>query len=192
MPDYSQGKIYTIRCRNDDALIYVGSTTQPLSHRWGGHKLMSLRKPNILVYQTINNEWDNWYIELYELYPCNSKMELEKREGEITREISTLNMRIEGRKRREYLNDNAEKIREQRKNYRMTNADELKNIYKTKYYDNLEKERAKSKKYYNQNKDNILEKQQSTEYKVKRKEYMKLYYQRKKAEKQQLLQQQAQ
>ena len=31
MPDkYKNGKIYTIRCKKDDTLIYVGSTTQPL------------------------------------------------------------------------------------------------------------------------------------------------------------------
>ena len=33
MPDYKQGKIYTVRCKTDDTLIYVGSTTQPLSER---------------------------------------------------------------------------------------------------------------------------------------------------------------
>jgi hypothetical protein len=40
MPDYSNGKIYTVRCSNDPKLIYVGSTTQSLSKRWGNHKAM--------------------------------------------------------------------------------------------------------------------------------------------------------
>jgi len=35
---YKNGKIYTIRCKNDDTLIYVGSTIQPLFKRWYGHK----------------------------------------------------------------------------------------------------------------------------------------------------------
>jgi predicted GIY-YIG superfamily endonuclease len=35
---YNNGKIYTIRCREDPALIYVGSTTQPLHKRWFTHK----------------------------------------------------------------------------------------------------------------------------------------------------------
>ena len=30
---YKNGKIYTIRCKNDDSLIYVGSTVQPLFKR---------------------------------------------------------------------------------------------------------------------------------------------------------------
>ncbi len=70
MPDYSKGKIYTIRCQTDATFIYVGSTIQPLSKRWGQHKSKSLLHPDILIYESINNDWDNWYIELYELYPC--------------------------------------------------------------------------------------------------------------------------
>jgi len=31
---YKNGKIYTIRHKNDDSLIYVGSTVQPLFKRW--------------------------------------------------------------------------------------------------------------------------------------------------------------
>ena len=38
MPNYSNGKIYTIRYRNDDNLIYVGSTTQMLCRRFQKHK----------------------------------------------------------------------------------------------------------------------------------------------------------
>jgi hypothetical protein len=34
---------------------------------------------------------DNWYIELHSYYPCNNKEELIKREGEVMREIATLN-----------------------------------------------------------------------------------------------------
>ena len=36
---YDNGKIYTIRCREDNNLIYVGSTVQPLYERWHQHKL---------------------------------------------------------------------------------------------------------------------------------------------------------
>ena len=35
---YKNGKIYTIRCKNDDTLIYVGSTVQPLHKRFYEHK----------------------------------------------------------------------------------------------------------------------------------------------------------
>ena len=38
MPDYKQGKIYTVRCKTDDTLIYVGCTTQSLCERMAKHK----------------------------------------------------------------------------------------------------------------------------------------------------------
>ena len=38
MPDYSKGKIYTIRNKNDPSLIYVGSTIQSLAKRLGEHR----------------------------------------------------------------------------------------------------------------------------------------------------------
>ena len=47
MPDYKQGKIYTIRCKTDDTLIYVGSTIEPLCKRMSKHKYDSLNKPTI-------------------------------------------------------------------------------------------------------------------------------------------------
>ena len=35
---YHNGKIYTIRCRDDDTLIYVGSSCLPLHKRFYEHK----------------------------------------------------------------------------------------------------------------------------------------------------------
>ena len=80
---YKNGKIYTIRYRGDDNLIYVGSTVQSLPVRFGGHKKDSkrARNQNIILYKTVE-DWNDWYIELYEIFPCNSVQELKKREGE--------------------------------------------------------------------------------------------------------------
>jgi hypothetical protein len=114
MPDYSKGKIYTIRCLTDDNLIYVGSTIQPLSSRRYEHKKNCEYEQykNYLLYKTINHNWENWYLELYEYYPCKSKEELLRREGEVIREIGTLNKKIAGRTNEEYLNDNRDIINE--------------------------------------------------------------------------------
>eukprot|EP00960_Hanusia_phi_P012291 358393-Hanusia_phi.AAC.1 len=99
MPDYSKGVIYTIRCRNDTSLIYVGSTVQPLAKRLGQHKKDCYKKAsNMMLYQKIREtSWDDWYIELYEEYPCENIQQLHKREGEIIREISNLNHNVPGR-----------------------------------------------------------------------------------------------
>ena len=67
-----------------------------------------------------------WYIELFELFPCDVKCELEKREGEIIREIGTLNKKIAGRNRKEYLIDTADSRREKRKQYNIDRADSRK------------------------------------------------------------------
>lgn len=167
MPDYSKGKIYTIRCRNDETLIYVGSTTQPLSKRWGGHKAKSKIQGNRLIYSTINNEWDNWYIELFQEYQCENKEQLEKREGEIIREIGTLNYRIEGRNKKEYQKENKDVINERNKKYQQLNKVEIKEYLKKYQQLNKNEIKEKSKTYYEANKNEIIERNK-TYYKVNR------------------------
>ncbi len=75
MPDYSKGQIYSIRFHNNISLIYIGSTIQPLYKRMYKHKCDT----NISLYKIIEteykNDWSVCYIELYELFPCNSKQE---------------------------------------------------------------------------------------------------------------------
>jgi hypothetical protein len=145
MPDYNKGKIYTLRCRTDDNLIYVGSTIQALCERLAQHKCRGNdnKNKNRLVYTTINNEWDKWYIELYELYPCNCKEELSKREGEIIRQIATLNSRIEGRTHKEYYLDNKERLNIINTNNYQNNKEEIKLKFKERYNNNKEELKKK-------------------------------------------------
>ena len=157
MPDYNKGKIYTIRCRIDETLIYVGSTIQPLSVRIGGHKINSrdIKRQNMLIYKTINNNWDDWYIELYEDYPCENKEQLCKREGEVIRDIGTLNTRIEGRTLKEYTEDNKDKIAIKQKTYRENNKDKSREYFKERYEQNKDEILEYCKERYGQNKDDI-------------------------------------
>jgi len=173
MPDYSKGKIYSIRCRTDDTLIYVGSTTQPLCERLAQHKKASNKEINkkSLIYKTINDEWDIWYIELHELCPCNNKEELCRKEGEIIRLIGTLNTRIEGRTKQEYGKEwfqvNKERLNEKHDKEWLDNKKE----YNKEYYDNNKEELTnRNKEWFQANKE-------------KRKEYNKKRYEAKKAEK---------
>lgn len=111
MPDYKNGKIYTIRYRGDDSLIYVGSTCNDLAKRWWHHKSMSKceksKDYNKLLYQKIREtNIEDWYIELYEDCPCDDKNQLNRREGEIIRQIGTLNKEVAGRTCKEWHKEN--------------------------------------------------------------------------------------
>jgi hypothetical protein len=161
---YKNGKIYTIRYRGDDNLIYVGSTCLPLYKRWHNHKKGCFNENyhgyNYYVYQKIRetNNINDWYIELYEEYPCENKEQLLKREGEVIRELGNLNQRIAGRSYKEYYEDNKEQISERQKKY---------------YEDHKEKRTDYQKQYYEDNKEKVSE--QKRQYDIKNKEKISEY-----------------
>ena len=88
MPNYQNGKIYSIRSRSRPDLVYVGSTIQPLSVRLGKHKLPRNKSSSKQIIDI-----GDAYIELIENCSCNSKEELLKREGEIMRSMDCVNKR---------------------------------------------------------------------------------------------------
>jgi hypothetical protein len=51
------------------------------------------------------------YIELLEQYPCNSREELNRREGSYIRKINCVNKNIAGRTKKQYRIDNADVIK---------------------------------------------------------------------------------
>lgn len=187
MSKYSTGTIYTIRCRTDDKLIYVGSTIQPLHKRFHQHKRHSKCEKNMTMklYVEVNDNWDNWYIELYENYPCNTKTELCKREGEVIRLIGTLNSKISGRdikewridnvdKIKQYYIDNIEKLKEQKKQYQIENVDKIKERKKEYYLDNVDKIKDYAKQYQIDNVDKM--KEYKKKYQIENAEKLKQYY----------------
>ena len=116
MPDYKNGKIYKILNTIDDS-IYIGSTTELLCQRMGKHKYdckceRNSKRP--LYQKMIQFGLDNFYIELVEMYPCNSKEELLAKEGEWIRNIGSLNYHISGRTRAVYWMDKKQEINEKR------------------------------------------------------------------------------
>jgi hypothetical protein len=167
MPDYKQGKIYTIRCKTDDTLIYVGSTVQSLSERMAKHRYDSIKRSNNFFYQHID-DWDNWYIELYENFPCENKEELNKREGQIIREKGTLNKNIAGRTYKDWINDNKHKMDQYFKEYKENEV-------------NKERKKERNKEYYEANKTKLLDnmKHYQQENKGKKCEYKKEYRKKK-------------
>lgn len=158
MVNYANGKIYTIRCRSDENLIYVGSTSQTLSQRMTQHRSDCKRGDGCSLYDyIIDNDWSDFYIELYEKYPCNDKAELCKREGEIIRQIGTINKYIAGRTKKDYRKDNIDKIKEKQKEYSKINAEKIKEYNKKWCEINAEKIKEYSKQHYERNADKINE-----------------------------------
>jgi hypothetical protein len=167
---YKQAKIYTIRNKNDDSLIYVGSTIGPLHKRWYEHKTgsKSIRCANIPLYIKMNEtDINDWFIELHEDCPCERKEILNKREGEVIREIGSLNKKIAGRTKKEYDKEyhenNKEQRNEKKKEYRENNKGKEKEYY-LKNKDNIAE---RKKEFYSKNKDKINEKRRNNYLKKK-------------------------
>ena len=202
MLDYKNGKIYQVWSPNTDK-VYIGSTAQPLHKRFGDEKKPSAKETCKQIIASGDAR-----IELIEEYPCANKAELNRREGQVMRDMmrehTCVNRRIEGRTRAEYRDDNRERrtawIREYNEKHK-----EWISLIKAEYQQRPEvKERrnVQAKEYYQRNQEKIAErareKSRRPEVKAERAEYRqredvkarraawaKEYRQRKKAEQQQ-------
>lgn len=125
--DYTclNGKIYLVKCKYNKDLVYVGSTTNTLQERMEYHSDTSEKKSITSLSKVVCDDWDNWYIELYENYPCYNRYQLGRREGEVIKQIATINKNIAGRTRKEWCKDNSDKISQKAKKYYQNNRDEL-------------------------------------------------------------------
>ena len=121
--EYTNGKIYQILNNVNDE-VYVGSTTQPLGKRLYKHQHGSKNRDNLINKLIREIGEDSIYIELIEIYPCNSREELRAREGYYIRERGTLNNLIAGRTPQEWVEDNKDKIKEYKHNYYKHNMEQ--------------------------------------------------------------------
>ena len=167
---YNNSFIYTIRSPHTDK-FYIGSTTQNLCKRFANHKSdynlhVNNKKNYITSFKII--ELGDSYIELLEQINCDSKIQLEMREGELIRIHNDLciNKNIVGRTPKQYYADNADKINQHHRQYYADNADKIKpyrqqyqidNVDKMKQYrlDNADKIKQCQKQYYLDNADKI-------------------------------------
>jgi LmbE family N-acetylglucosaminyl deacetylase len=124
---------------------------------------------------------------LIENFPCNSKSELERKEGEHIRATRCVNKIVAGRTQKEYREENKEKITSINKEWYQVNKEQIilkKKEYrkdnktlialkKKEYYD-IHKEQTKQykKQYYENNKTQILLKRK--EYRLKKKASLNL------------------
>jgi len=151
MVNYGNGKIYIIRSGSTDD-VYIGSTIQPLSKRLGGHRskykcYLAGKTHNYTSFKLI--ALGDYYIELLEHFPCNSKEELLAREGHFIRTTKhCINRCIAGRTKKEYRHDNKEQINEREKQYYQNNKERI----------------AKRKKQYRQNNKDKIDKHKNQKY----------------------------
>jgi len=144
MPNYANGKIYTIRSHQTDK-FYIGSTTQKLSKRLVGHRTkFKCWKNGTIKYKTSSFEilqYDDYYIELLEEFPCANKMELDRREGFYIRENRDIcvNCFVAGRTIKEYYEDNKDKIKKREAQYRNDNKEKISKRMTLYYQNNKEK-----------------------------------------------------
>ena len=118
---YNNSFIYTIRSPHTDQ-FYIGSTTQSLCKRFANHKThynlhVNNKKNYITSFKII--ELGDSYIELLEQINCDSKIQLEMREGELIRLHKDLciNKNIVGRTDKQYRLDNTDKLKQYQKQY---------------------------------------------------------------------------
>ena len=128
---YNNGKIYKIVDVGYN-LCYIGSTTEELSQRMARHRyhykyFTEGKKQNFITIFKIFEQFgvEHCKIELVELYPCNSRMELEKREGEIIRETECINKVVVGRTRHEHYVANRPAILIKCQQYRQEHSEDI-------------------------------------------------------------------
>ena len=152
MNKYQFGVSYKITS-NKNTETYIGSTTMDIETRLIKHKCDAKQRPHLSKFFTFMNEHgrDDFDIDIVEEYPCETKEQLEKREGEIIREMGTLNQRKAGRTRKEYKQEFAEYLkvfaRENKKKWRTENREHY-----------VEKERGYKKTYREKYKEELKEK----------------------------------
>lgn len=155
MPDYQQSKIYCIRS-NETSDVYIGSTTLTLSKRMAHHRHeYKIQRLYYSAFEVL--KYTDAYIELIELFPCDTKEQLNKREGELIRSMPCVNIQVAGRTKQEWYHETREHIVEQQQCYRQAHKKEI-----------LAYNQVYQRQYRKQNREIVLEKQR--EYRRKRKQ----------------------
>ncbi len=155
MGDYSKGKIYKLYSVSNKDLVYYGSTIETLNTRLIKH-IYKYKNNSSCTSKKVLAAGD-YKMELIENFPCNSKAELERREGEYTKNNKCVNERIAGRTKKEYNEDNKEHKKQYDKEYYKKNKELIAEKGKEYYENNKEAIAERSKKYRENNKETTKE-----------------------------------
>ena len=163
MPDYSKSIIYTIRTRDS---VYVGSTINFRSRK-KQHKYCIYtengKQYNQKIYKTIRENDSEWDMQPYSKYPCKDKLELTIEEEKVRQLLKAdLNSKSCGtgcstkkERKKQYYEQNKNKIDERHKQYYEQNKNELMEYQKQYYETNKDKIKERNKQYQKTNKDKI-------------------------------------
>ncbi len=207
MPNYNQCYVYKISSKNKNIQqCYIGSTTN-IKKRLYNHRCSANNENhnnyNMELYKFIrfHGGFDSFNFEILEELSCQNKKELHTIEKNyIIQNNNVLNLKIPTRTKKQYYDDNSDKIKEYQKQLRIENikkyGDEYlnkKREYQTQYQNNnrqktrdysnkwVRNNKDHCKKYYNDNIDKIKKYQKqyrlprTDEEKQKYKEYQKEY-----------------
>ena len=153
---YNRGKIYRIvdigynKC-------YIGSTIEDLKQRMAKHrdkyKQYKQGKYGKTMSFDLFDEYgvENCKIELIEMFSCNSKMELEAREGYYIKNEECVNKCIVGRTEKQWREDNKDRL----KQYKEDNRDRILAIKKKHRETHKEEIAVKMKEWREKNKEEI-------------------------------------
>ena len=137
--DYSKTSIYKIQHEDNEELLYVGHTTD-FTKRKCAHKQGSTnpndKKHNYKVYKMIrdNGGWDCFRMIEIKKFPCNDANEATAEEDIIMQEMkSTMNDRRSSRSKEQYLLDNRDNKKKYDEQYRIDNADKIRERKREKY-----------------------------------------------------------
>jgi len=141
MVNYNNGKIYKL-VDNTNNNIYYGSTCQLLKDRKAQHKkdykgYLIGNRGYRKSYEIIKN--NNYKIELVELFSCNNKNELLKRERYYIENNNCINENIPTRTQKEWYENNKEDYLNKCKIWYENNK-ERKKIKQKERYEKLKKE----------------------------------------------------
>lgn len=155
MTKYLNSKIYKLHSY-DNELVYIGSTIQTLSQRYGGHKA-NFKKNQTTTSKILFENSENVIITLIKLFPCNCKGELETEERKYIENVECVNKKIPTQTQKEYHQKNKDAIAEYLKEYNQKNKDAIAEYQKEYYQKNKDAITEHQKEYRQKNKDAIIE-----------------------------------
>lgn len=160
--NYQNTIIYKIVCKDISITdCYVGSTTNFTKRKYAHHHSCNNEKGkayhyNVYSFMRANGGWENWDMIEIEKYPCNDLNEALKRERHWIETLkATLNIVKPLRSIQDYRKDNAEKLKEHKKQYDIEHAKQIQSYNKKHWKENCDELKAKYKEYYKKNADQI-------------------------------------